>query len=98
MAASSLSVELVDELHFNDPRCLALEVAKMAHDGQAPAMDCVLAGLRRLLSRSPSPTDINTFVGVLDDACIMLLANPGAFQMPTVEPAQVVFLRHRNGH
>ena len=98
MAADSLSAELSRELCFSDPRCVALEIAKMAHDGKAPVMDCVLAGLRRLLSRSPSHSDINMFIDSLDDAHVTLLENPSAFRMPTIESAAVVILRHCNGN
>lgn len=96
MAASSLSVELVDELHFNDPRCLALEVAKMAHDHQAPAVDCVLAGLRRLIEGPVSRASIRTFIVSLDDAHSTLSSDPTSFKMPAFEPAPVILFRRTN--
>ena len=84
-----MSSMIEKDLQFSDPRCLALEIAKMAHDGQAPAMDCVLAGLRRLTTTGVSKAALVEFIDTLEDAQTRLMDSPSDFNAPSPFKASI---------
>ncbi len=84
-----MSSMIEQDLQFDDPRCLALEIAKMAHDGQAPAMDCMLAGLRRLTKTGVSKTALVEFIDTLEEAQAQLMDSPSDFNAPSPFKASI---------